>query len=76
MVAHDGEVTQSRPVAYQIHDGERAAVAVNYVRVASDTVRLSLGDYDSTRALVIDPEIEASTYFGGSDRDRVCATCV
>ncbi len=57
---------QKHPVAYQIgSDGSRRPVASSYRKNADGTYGFQLGDYDRTRALVIDPLITAQ-YFAGS----------
>ena len=56
------------PVAYQEHDGLRRSVAARF-RVDGDRVRFVLGKYDLSRRLVIDPELEFSTYLGGTMDD-------
>ena len=71
-----GEVTFSKPVAYQEIEGTTVAVDVAYapLQPASDTpadprpslvYAFRIGDYDRMRELVIDPLIQ-STYLGGS----------
>lgn len=63
-----GDIVQQLPVVYQMQpDGEKVAVNAAY-RVASDgSVRLKLGNYDRTRALVIDPAILFDFWFTGSN---------
>ena len=53
---------QKAPVAYQ--DGVRIACA--YRRNADGTFGFALGNYDRARAVVIDPVLTVSGYFGGS----------
>jgi len=61
-----GEASFRRPVIYQEEDGGRKAIAGNFRMVAGNTVGFSLGSYDHTRPLVIDPVLVYSTYLGGS----------
>ena len=61
------------PVAYQTVDGARREVAASYV-VSGSTVRFSLGDYDTTKTLVIDPLVQFSSYLGGAGAERI--TCL
>jgi len=61
------------PVAYQVVDGARREVAASYV-VSGSTVRFSLGDYDATKTLVIDPLVQFSSYLGGAGAERI--TCL
>lgn len=60
-----------KPVAYQEVDGRRVEVAANYFRPVENRnqVRVSLGHYDRSRELVIDPVILYSTFLGGSSGD-------
>ncbi len=62
-----GDVTFQKPVVYQGNAGERRQVAGNYVVGANHEVRFSLGAYDPSKALTIDPSVLIySTYIGGS----------
>jgi hypothetical protein len=69
-----GTVELLKPVAYQLVNGERQVVEASYVLSTQDsglsTVTLSLGDYDATRSLIIDPILSYSTYLGGSGGDQ------
>jgi hypothetical protein len=61
-----GDVVQQAPVVYQTAaDGSRTPAAGRYVVNDDRTVGVVLGGYDTARALVIDPVIGYSTYFGG-----------
>jgi len=60
------EVRQHKPFAYQEVGGVRREVAARYVRSGRDTVGVSVGDYDRSLPLVIDPVLSYSTYVGGS----------
>jgi hypothetical protein len=51
------------PVAYQEQRGKREPVEVTYW-LRGNEYGFKVGDYDSTRELVIDP-ILAATYLGG-----------
>ena len=67
-VAVDGRtLVQRRPVLYQESDGRHVPVDGKYA-IARDGkhVSIEVGDYDSTRELVIDPILVYSTYLGGS----------
>ena len=55
-----GKVKFSKPVAYQMENGQKRFVKVSYV-VIGNTYRFVLkGDYDRTKPLVIDPYLEAT----------------
>ena len=60
-----GELRQPRPIVYQDVDGNRRRVAGDYVVDAEGRVGFRLGAYDTSRPLVIDPELAYSTYLGG-----------
>ncbi|HUR24176.1 MAG TPA: SBBP repeat-containing protein, partial [Acidimicrobiales bacterium] len=68
-----GEVRQHKPVVYQDLGGGRRLVEGSF-RLAGDTVGFSVGPYDHTRPLVIDPLIAYSTYLGGTSRGFGVAT--
>ena len=61
-----GVVKFTRPVAYQVEDGNKRYVEVAYA-VKGDEYSFKVGDYDRTKELVIDPLL-ASTFLGGSSQ--------
>ena len=65
----DCVVMYSRPRAYQVIDNEMRPVEVAY-QVNGDSYGFTVGNYDSSKELVIDPLLQ-STYFGGSGNDEV-----
>jgi len=67
IVAGQGGIVRfHQPVVYQERDGRRRTIAGRFRLDASRTVRFSLGAYDRTRPLVIDPILIYATYLGGS----------
>lgn len=61
-----GEVTELRPVAYQIREnGDRKSVECRY-SVKKNIMTFDLGEYDPSLVLVIDPTLIFSTYSGSS----------
>ena len=61
-----GGFDQSPPVVYQEEaNGRRTDVAGRYVVDAERNVSFSIGAYDRSRQLVIDPRLIYSTYLGG-----------
>src|SRR5690606_11570860 len=58
-----GDVLESKPFAYQIIDGAISKVECRYV-LSRNTLGFELGEYDTTRDLVIDPELIFSTFSG------------
>ena len=66
-----GVLKQQKPFAYQDIDGRRREVASSYVRLSRKEVGFKIGEYDSTRPLVIDPVLLYSTYLGGGSFDEI-----
>jgi len=60
-----GEICLHKPMAYQVMAGQRVAVEVNYTLAGSDRVDLTLGRYDASKVLIIDPVLGYSTLLGG-----------
>lgn len=60
-----------RPVAYQVIDGDRRSVSVDYRRRADESFGFTVGAYDRRQPLVIDPIVQYSFTFGGSGRDVI-----
>lgn len=65
----DAILRQPKPIVYQEVDGERRAVDGGYRVSANGEVGFDVGEYDTARALVIDPTIVYSTYLGGGFGD-------
>ena len=65
----DGEIRQPKPVMYQDVHGARVPVGGGYKMLDAHTVAFAVGDYDRRLALVIDPILSYSTYFGGTAGD-------
>lgn len=61
----DGELQLDKPIVYQEVKGDRREIAGKYV-VAGDRVRFDISAYDQSKALIIDPVLNYSTYLGGS----------
>ena len=64
-----GNLVNKRPVVYQENNGRRRPVEGSYKLLAADTVGFTIGQYDKTASLVIDPEIVYCGYIGGSGED-------
>jgi hypothetical protein len=77
LVLHAGgdRIVQKKPVIYQDINGRRSEVQGKYkiltseVASRSQRVGFEIGEYDRSKALVIDPVLVYSTYLGGSDAD-------
>jgi hypothetical protein len=61
-----GDISLSKPIAFQNINGERKDVAVRYTISENNGYGFEVGEYDPNEPLVIDPLL-ASTYIGGSD---------
>jgi uncharacterized protein (TIGR03437 family) len=62
----NGTLLQPRPLAFQ--HGKR--VEVSFVRRSARSFGFRVGDYDSSRPLLIDPVLLYSTYLGGSGNEN------
>ena len=60
-----GEVALQAPIVYQQVDGARQPVDGAFV-LSGDEVRFALGEYDTSRELVIDPILSYATFLGGA----------
>jgi hypothetical protein len=68
-----------KPEIYQedlAHPGQRTAIDGRYEIDAEDRVGFAIGNYDRAKPLVIDPVLQYSTYFGGSDRDAAVGVAI
>jgi|GEM_PF-2394212 len=64
-----GEIANRKPRVYQDVDGRRVEVAGAYRLLSKTSAGFSLGDYDRSRPLTIDPVVVWATYLGGNDED-------
>ncbi|MEG4321829.1 MULTISPECIES: SBBP repeat-containing protein, partial [unclassified Microcoleus] len=64
-----GELIDNAPIVYQDINGTRVNVTAAYNLLGNGQVGFSLGDFDRTQPLVIDPVLAYSTYLGGSGSD-------
>lgn len=71
-----GELVQRAPVAYQLIGGVRHDVSASFDPRADGTIGLTIGAYDASVALVIDPVLVYSTYLGGSSYEDAVAVAV
>jgi len=63
-----GEIRWKKPAVYQWKDGVRQPVAGAFA-LHGRRVTFSIGAYDRSRDLVIDPALAYATYLGGSNND-------
>ncbi|MBP1928148.1 PKD repeat protein [Methanolinea mesophila] len=61
-----GVLTEEAPIAYQDVDGSRVPVSVSYRLINDRTVGFTIGEYDPSLPLVIDPTLIYSSFFGAS----------
>ncbi|MDD1718000.1 MAG: SBBP repeat-containing protein, partial [Methanoregulaceae archaeon] len=72
-----GALVESPPVCYQEVSGTRTEVAGAYRLTGDHTAGFSLGPYDPSYPLVIDPALNFSSYLGGNgDESPATATFV
>jgi len=64
-----GELIDNAPIVYQDINGQRVNVPAAYNLLGNGQVNFSLGYFDPTQPLVIDPVLAYSTYLGGSGLD-------
>ncbi|MGA2279766.1 MAG: immunoglobulin domain-containing protein [Verrucomicrobiota bacterium] len=64
-----GEIRQPKPVIYQVIGGARKEIEGGYRLVDAHTVAFTIGQYDHSQPLVIDPLLSYSTYIGGDAGD-------
>ena len=65
-----GELIDNAPIVYQDINGQRVNVPAAYNLLGNNQVNFSLGEFDRTQPLVIDPVLAYSTYLGGSRYDQ------
>ncbi len=65
-----GHFTESRPVVFQFIDGIEHSVESSFEIVSTSEYRIALGNYDRSRELIIDPVLDWSTFWGGSQSDN------
>jgi hypothetical protein len=63
VAATNGEIAFHKPVIYQLKNGKRQPIEGQFSLLAKNTVSFTLGQYDHTEPLVIDPVLVYATYF-------------
>lgn len=71
-----GKIIQHQPVAYQSIHGLRQEITAGYKILDANTAVFTLGSYNHTLPLVIDPILSYSTFFGGNYGDTARAVAV
>jgi hypothetical protein len=64
-----GDLVEHAPALYQEVNGERQAIAGQFVLDGAQQLRFEVGTFDPGHALVIDPSLSYSTYVGGRGSD-------
>lgn len=76
----NAEIIQQKPFAYQEINGKKSEVAVSYKIEDQNQklfeVRFSIGEYDKTKPLTIDPVLDYLTYIGGTAFDNALRIAV
>ncbi len=64
-----GTIIEKKPYSYQIIEGEKKEINVDYKIIDKDftTISFEVSSYDRMYPLIIDPELEYSTYLDGDD---------
>lgn len=60
------DLRESAPVAWQEIEGTRVSVGVKWRLIGKNRLGFTLGDYDHTQPLTIDPVLALSTHIGGA----------
>lgn len=68
-----GDIVENKLMAYQVVNGAKKPVEVAFHSVNKNTVGFTVGSYDRSKALVIDPLIYGTYYGGDSGMDEIHA---
>ncbi|MFQ5739799.1 MAG: SBBP repeat-containing protein, partial [Acidobacteriota bacterium] len=63
------ELVERAPLAWQKVESKEKEVGASYMIHEDASIGFVVGDYDRSLALVIDPDLEFSTFLGGSNED-------
>ncbi len=74
--AATGEMQFRKPVVYQMVSGSRQDIQAAFTPKKHGQVAFDIGNYDHSRALVIDPILTYATFLGGSGNDTASAIAV
>ena len=72
----DGDVQLEAPRVYQEIGGRQQTVEGKFVLRGANRAGFSIGSYDRSRELIIDPIVNFSTYFGGSGDEHSTTVAV
>ncbi len=65
VIARNGQVDFHKPVVYQMKNGQRQIVEGQFALLTANNVSFSLGSYDHSQPLIVDPVLGYSTYLSG-----------
>jgi uncharacterized delta-60 repeat protein len=65
-----GSLTESKPLAWQVIEGRKRPVMVAYNLHSEKELGFTVGDYDRSIPLVIDPSLTWNTFIGGGGNDQ------
>jgi hypothetical protein len=72
----NGEVELQKPLVYQNLNGQRREIAGGYTLAGDHRVKFTVGSYDRSKPLILDPVLNYSTYLGGGAADVGLAIAV
>jgi uncharacterized protein (TIGR03437 family) len=64
-----GEVRWKKPLIYQTVGESRKVIPGGFKRIAKRRIGFQIGQYDVSRALIIDPVMNYASYYGGAGND-------
>jgi hypothetical protein len=65
-----GNIVESKPISYQ-----NDHTLESHFILEGTTIRFDVEEYDPSQALVIDPSVVWSTYYGGTEQEYAYSTC-
>jgi uncharacterized repeat protein (TIGR01451 family) len=71
-----GDARLEAPLVYQLIAGRQQPVEGEFVLRGGNRAGFSIGPYDATRELVIDPNLTFSTYFGGAGDEHASSIAI
>ena len=76
IVTEQGTFRELPPVAWQIRNGRKASVEARFAIDSQGVAGFTVGDYDPSLPLIIDPVLAYSTFLGGSGADAANAVAI
>jgi len=69
LATQQGYITESRPVAWQVLDGQKKEIQVAY-EIQNGTIGFKTGAYNKEHELIIDPTYQWHTFYGTAAEDE------